>query len=160
MMSSNLPESAVRVQQALTNAGLAIDVLQMPGTTRTAREAAEAIGCTVSQIAKSLIFQRSHSKSAVLVVASGTNRVNEQRIEELCGEPLEKASPEFVRATTGYAIGGVPPLGFPSPIETLIDEDLLKYSEVWAAAGTPFSVFRIAPHLLQDLTGGKTLRIT
>jgi len=159
-MSSNLPESAMRVQQALLKAGLAVDVLQMPGTTRTAREAAETIGCTVSQIAKSLIFQRSHSKSAILIVASGTNRVNEQQIEKICGEPLGKASPDFVRATTGYVIGGVPPFGFPLPIETIIDEDLLEYSEVWAAAGTPFSVFCIPPEVLQNLTGGKIVRIT
>ena len=95
----------------------------------------------------------------VLVIASGVNRVNEQRMAERAGEELRKATPEFVRASTGFAIGGVPPVGFPAPIETWIDEELLLFEEVWAAAGTPFAVFRLDPRLLPRMTGGVAVRV-
>ena len=159
-MKADLPSSAARVQESLKAFGLSVDVVHMPGTTRTAKEAAETIGCTVAQIAKSLIFRGTKTGKAVLVVASGTNRVNEKQIQELSGEVLERATPDFVRSVTGYVIGGVPPLGFPAPIETWIDEDLLKHSEVWAAAGTPFSVFRLPPELLPKVTAGRVVQIT
>src|SRR5216683_2810759 len=124
-MSWQLPDSARRVQEALDRSGLAFRVVEMPASTRTAKEAAAAIGCTVAQIAKSILFRGAVSGSPLLVVASGGNRVNEQAVAALAGEPLEKASPDFVRQATGYAIGGVPPAGFPTPIATWIDRDLL-----------------------------------
>src|SRR5579885_1142164 len=144
-MDARLPESAQRVQAALEALGLQLNVVQMPETTRTAEEAAAAIGCAVGQIAKSILFKGVTTGKPILVVASGVNRVNEKHIEEYTGEPVKKAKPEFVRAATGYVIGGVPPVGFTSVIETWIDKDLLNHCDVWAAAGTPFSVFRLSP---------------
>jgi prolyl-tRNA editing enzyme YbaK/EbsC (Cys-tRNA(Pro) deacylase) len=126
----------------------------MPSSTRTAPEAAAAIGCSVSQIAKSILFKGATSGKPILVIASGTNRVDEKLVAEWTGERLAKAAPDFVREATGYVIGGVPPVGFPQPIETWIDADLLQYNEVWAAAGTPFTVFSLDPRALADLTGG------
>ena len=113
----------------------------------------------VAQIAKSILFRGAVSGQPVLVVASGVNRVNEQAAAALAGEPLEKASPDFVRAATGYAIGGVAPVGFPAPIATRIDQDLLQFEEVWAAAGTPFAVFSLDPHHLSEITGGAVARL-
>ena len=158
-MSLQLPESARRVQEALDRSGLAFRVVQMPASTRTAKEAAAAIGCTVAQIAKSILFRGAVSGKPILVVASGVNRVNEQAVAALAGEPPEKASPDFVRESTGYVIGGVPPVGFPSPIATWIDQDLLQFEEVWAAAGTPFAVFSLDPRSLPDITGGAVARV-
>jgi prolyl-tRNA editing enzyme YbaK/EbsC (Cys-tRNA(Pro) deacylase) len=158
-VEAKLPASAQRVQEALEAIGVSLKVLEMPDTTRTAQEAATAIGCTVAQIAKSILFRGAHTGKPVLVVASGVNRVNERCIAEQTGEPLEKAKPEFVRSATGYVIGGVPPVGFPKPVETWIDEDLLINSEVWAAAGTPFAVFRLDPQLLPKVTGGKVIKV-
>jgi prolyl-tRNA editing enzyme YbaK/EbsC (Cys-tRNA(Pro) deacylase) len=123
--------------------------VELPASTRTAKEAAQAIGCTVAQIVKSLIFRGSGTGKAILVLASGVNRVDEKRLGELAGEPVGKADADFVRRQTGFAIGGVPPIGHPAPIETYIDADLLQYGEIWAAAGTPRAVFRLKP---QDLT--------
>lgn len=124
-----------------------------PQGTRTAADAAAAVGCDVGQIVKSLVFRR-ESGAAVLVVASGRNRVDERKVEALLGEPIGKADASFVRETTGFAIGGVPPAGHASPVETIVDGDLLEYDEVWAAAGTPRDVFRTTPQQLVAMTGG------
>lgn len=159
-MDAGLPESAQRVQAALEVLGLRLSVVQMPETTGTAEEAAATIGCAVGQIAKSILFKGVTSGKPILVVASGVNRVNEKRIEEYTGEPVIKAKTEFVRAATGYVIGGVPPIGFTSVIETWIDKDLLNHSDVWAAAGTRFSVFCLSPQLLPKITGGRVVVIT
>jgi prolyl-tRNA editing enzyme YbaK/EbsC (Cys-tRNA(Pro) deacylase) len=158
-MDAALSPSAQRVKDALTALGLPMRVMEMPATTRTAQEAADAIGCRVAQIAKSIVFMGKDTGKPVLVIASGVNRVNEQRMAERAGEELRKATPEFVRASTGFAIGGVPPVGFPAPIETWIDEELLLFEEVWAAAGTPFAVFRLDPRLLPRMTGGVAVRV-
>lgn len=158
-METKLPPSSLRVQEALTRLDLPFQVVVMPDTTRTAQEAAAAIGCSVAQIAKSILFRSALSGKAVLVVASGVNRVNEKLVAALRGEALEKATADFVRTSTGYVIGGVPPLGFPEPIETWIDEDLLQYEEVWAAAGTPFAVFSFKPESLAGMTAGTVARI-
>jgi prolyl-tRNA editing enzyme YbaK/EbsC (Cys-tRNA(Pro) deacylase) len=158
-MEAKLPGRSQRVQDALARLGLPFQVVVMPDTTRTAQEAASAIGCGVAQIAKSILFKSAQSGKPVLVVASGVNRVNEKLVTALRGEALEKASAEFVRTSTGYVIGGVPPLGFPEPIETWIDEDLLRFEEVWAAAGTPFAVFRFKPQSLAQMTAGTVARI-
>ena len=158
-MAAELPASAQRVQAALNQAGAAFRVVTMPATTRTAQDAASAIGCTVEQIAKSILFRGARTAKPILVIASGVNRVNERTIAGLTGEPIEKPKAEFVRDATGFAIGGIPPLGFPQPIETWIDQDLLKYGEVWAAAGTPNAVFSLNPSSLALLTGGSVVQV-
>ena len=156
---TELSPSASKVQQALEKAGFSLSVVELPDSTRTAAEAAQAVGCQVGQIVKSLVFKGKRSLKPILVVASGANRVNESRIEALIGEPLGKADAEFVRQHTGFAIGGVPPLGHTQPLETYIDEDLLRYSRVWAAAGTPHAVFELDPTDLPALTGGTVISI-
>ena len=142
---SDLSPSAQRVQDALTPFGLALQVVEFDASTRTAQDAANAIGCTVGQIVKSLIFMTKQTRRGVLILASGSNRVDEKKIAALLGEKIEKADADFVRVQTGFVIGGVPPVGHTNPMETRINEDLLHYDVVWAAAGTPNAVFRLAP---------------
>ncbi len=156
---TELSEKAQKVQEFLTALGLSVEVKELPQSTRTAQEAAKAIGCAVGQIAKSLVFRGGQSGKAILVVASGSNRVNEARLAELAGEPVAKADASFVRAYTGFVIGGVPPVGHSSPLETYIDQDLLQYEEIWAAAGTPHAVFRLTPDELQKIVPGKIVSI-
>jgi prolyl-tRNA editing enzyme YbaK/EbsC (Cys-tRNA(Pro) deacylase) len=158
-MMQELSTSARKVQDALNTRGFSCKVVELPDSTHTAKEAAQAIGCGVEQIVKSLIFKGKHSNKPLLVVASGTNRVSEKRLGELAGEPITKADADFVRQHTGFAVGGVPPVGHTEQIETFIDEDLLQYEEIWAAAGTPFAVFRLTPSDLQTMTGGRTVSI-
>lgn len=158
-MNQELSSSAQRVQEYLIARGLELRVIELPDSTRTAPEAAQAVGCQVGQIVKSLIFRTKRSGRAVLVLASGANRVNEARIEALTGEPLGKADADFVRQQTGFAIGGVPPVAHTNPILTFIDQDLLQYAEIWAAAGTPHAVFRLSPQELVSLTGGQVVEI-
>jgi prolyl-tRNA editing enzyme YbaK/EbsC (Cys-tRNA(Pro) deacylase) len=138
---------------------LALHVIELPASTRTVVEAAQAVGCQVGQIVKSLVFRKAISGSPLLIVASGAHRVNEARIGELVGEPIGKADADFVRQRTGYSIGGVPPVGHNEPIETLVDEDLLQYGEIWAAAGTPNAVFRLTPEELVRMTGGRVVKV-
>ncbi|MGP1256082.1 MAG: YbaK/EbsC family protein [Kiloniellales bacterium] len=149
-----LKPAAERVQAALAEAGLQAEVREFPQSTRTAADAAAAIGCRVAQIAKSLIFKGRESGRPILVVVSGTNRVEERKVAALVGEALEKADAAFVRSATGYAIGGVPPVGHVDPPITVIDEDLLQLDEIWAAAGTPNAVFALTPEALVTLTSG------
>jgi prolyl-tRNA editing enzyme YbaK/EbsC (Cys-tRNA(Pro) deacylase) len=153
-----LEPSAAKVQEALAAAGFRNEVVMVPASARTAAEAAAAIGCTVAQIAKSLVF-RAASGRAVLVVASGAHRVDEALVAAAVGEPIGRADPEFVRAETGYAIGGVPPLGHARPPLALVDEALLAHAEVWAAAGHPRAVFRATPQELVAMTGGRVVRV-
>jgi prolyl-tRNA editing enzyme YbaK/EbsC (Cys-tRNA(Pro) deacylase) len=157
---SSLKPRAQKVQNILESAGLECRVVELPASTRSAAEAARAIGCSVAQIAKSIVFRALETDRAVLVVASGRNRVNEQAVADSLGEPIEKASPEFVREATGYAIGGVPPCGHAGSLTIFIDRDLLELGELWAAAGTPNAVFRLAPEHLIQLTRGKILEMT
>ena len=159
-MAHELSASAQRVQRILHDLGFSSRVVELPDSTRTAKEAAQAIGCQVAQIVKSLVFRGKSSDKAILVVASGTNRVNERRLSELIGEPLDKADAVFVREHTGFAIGGVPPVGHMERLETFIDEDLLQYEELWAAAGTPHAVFPLTPVELQTMTSGQVVTIT
>lgn len=154
-----LAPSAQKVQDTLTERGFANQVVEMPDSTRTSAEAAAAVGCTVGQIAKSLIFRGKQTGTAILVIASGANRVNEKKIAAVVGEPIEKPDAEFVRAQTGFVIGGVPPLGHPIPLRTLIDPDLLSYAVIWAAAGTPNAVFRLLPSELVAMTGGQVAEV-
>lgn len=158
-MPEELSSSARKVQNALAEMGYDYRVQELPQSTRTALEAAQAVGCQVEQIVKSLIFRAKQSGQAVLVVASGSNRVNEKKLAARLGEPIERATPDFVRQQTGYAIGGVPPLGHANPLLTFVDEDLLQYAQVWAAAGTPFAVFGLEPADLVKMTGGEVTGI-
>lgn len=158
-MSQPLSSSAQRVQQSLQASGVSLRVIELPKSTRSAPEAAEAVGCRVEQIVKSLVFRRRDTGLPVLVLASGANRVNEERMAELLSEPVERADPEFVRRHSGFSIGGVPPAGHPEPLETFIDEELMLHDEIWAAAGTPNAVFRLTPADLLAVTSGRVVRI-
>lgn len=149
-----LKPSARRVQAALAGKGHGFEVREFPDSTRTSAEAAAAIGCAVGQIAKSLIFRGETSGRPVLVVASGSNRVDERKVAAAIGEPIGRADAAFVRERTGFAIGGVPPLGHLEPPLVVLDEDLRGYAEIWAAAGTPNAVFRLTPDELPGLAGG------
>jgi prolyl-tRNA editing enzyme YbaK/EbsC (Cys-tRNA(Pro) deacylase) len=152
--------NAEKVQQAIEQLGLHCRVVEMPDSTRTAKEAAQAIGCTVERIAKSLVFRAKQSGAAILVIASGTNRVNERTFAAYLGEPIERADADFVRDHTGYPIGGVPPVGHGSPLRTFLDQDLWQYETIWAAAGTPHAVVQLTPSDLKTLTGGDVVGIT
>lgn len=149
-----LSPSALKVQQSLDNAGVSCRVLELEVSARTATEAAEAVGCAVGQIVKSLVFRGETSGKAILALVSGSNRVDVKLLETACGEPVGKADASFVRERTGFAIGGIPPLGHAEPLCPIIDRDLLEYPEVWAAAGTPHALFRITPAELVSITGG------
>jgi len=154
----SLKPSAQRVQAALSARGLDLQVVELEVTARSAAEAAAAVGCQVGQIAKSLVFRAGSSGRAVLVIASGANRVDLKRVEALLGEALEKPDADFVRVETGFAIGGIPPLGHDRPLLTVIDEDLLRFERIWAAAGHPNAVFALTPAQLVEMTGGRVAR--
>jgi prolyl-tRNA editing enzyme YbaK/EbsC (Cys-tRNA(Pro) deacylase) len=158
-METRLPESARRVQEFLETRGMNSAVVELPDSTRTAADAARAIGCEVAHIAKSLVFRAARTGRSILVIASGANRVDEDAVARLVAEPIEKASPEFVRERTGYAIGGVPPVAHVHEPVVFIDQDLQAYSEIWAAAGTSRTVFRIAPKKLIEVTGGQVIPV-
>jgi prolyl-tRNA editing enzyme YbaK/EbsC (Cys-tRNA(Pro) deacylase) len=158
-MAQNLSSSAQKVQDALNAFGLTCRVVEMPQTTRTADDAARAVGCTVGQIVKSLIFIGKQSGRPVLVATSGANRVDKKKLADLIGESPGRADADFVRKTTGYAIGGVPPTGHVQNITVFIDEDLIQYEEIWAAAGTPRAVFKLTPRDLLKITGGKVVAV-
>ena len=145
--------TALRTLQLLREAGIDAQVVEFERPTRTSAEAAAAIGCSVAEIAKSIVFRGKISGQAVIVVASGDNRVSEVKVAAKLGEPLARADADFVRMATGYAIGGVAPIGYSQPVKLLLDEDLRNFDTVWAAAGTPFSVFPIKPDQLRGLTG-------
>lgn len=154
-----LPSGAARFRDGARKLGLDPQIFVFPKSTRTAAEAAAAIGCEVAQIAKSLIFRSRARGTPVLVVASGANRVDEGAVaralaEPLAGEDIERADPDFVRDVTGYAIGGVPPIGHAVRPLVAIDRDLLSHDVIWAAAGAPNAVFRTSPGELVELTGG------
>lgn len=156
---SALSASAARVQAVLDGIGLGHTVIEHEQSTRTSQEAADAVGCTVGQIAKSLIFRTRQTGRPVLVVASGANRVDEKAVAALIGEKIERADPDFVREKTGFVIGGVPPLGHAEPPLVLIDEDLATFTDIWAAAGTPNAVFRLTPDQLVAITGGRVAAV-
>jgi prolyl-tRNA editing enzyme YbaK/EbsC (Cys-tRNA(Pro) deacylase) len=147
--------TALRVAQLLRDAGLAGEIVEFEQPTRTSAEAAAAIGCTVAEIAKSIVFRGAASGEAVIVVASGANRVSEAKVAARVGEALARADADFVREATGYAIGGVAPLGHAKPVKLLLDEDLRRFGKVWAAGGTPFSVFPLTPEELRTITGAE-----
>ena len=159
-MDNTLPPSASKVQAALAAAGLDARVVVRLLPTRTAEEAAAACGCAVAQIVKSLVFRGAESQRPYLFLVSGKNRVIERGFAALLGERLERPDADFVRLVTGYAIGGIPPLGLATAMQTLMDQDLLAFDTVWAAAGTPNAVFPVAPAKLQQAAGARLVSMT
>lgn len=159
-MTDKLSKSAQRVQDVLSQNGSKFEVLELPSSTRTANDAAVTIGCEVAQIVKSLLFRSGNTNQPILILASGVNRVNEKTIENLIGENVLKADADFTRNVTGFAIGGVPPVGHKSKIDKIyIDEDLLKFEKLWAAAGTPNAVFCMQSCEIAKITDGKIVCI-
>jgi prolyl-tRNA editing enzyme YbaK/EbsC (Cys-tRNA(Pro) deacylase) len=147
--------TALRTEELLRDAGIDTQVVEFEQTTRTSAEAAAAIGCSVAEIAKSVVFRGRTSGQAIVVVASGNNRVSEAKVAALLGEPLARADAEFVRAATGYAIGGVAPVGHVQAVRLLLDAELRRFARIWAAAGTPFAVFALTPDELARVTGAE-----
>lgn len=152
-------DSVERVRAALAAFGLAAGIRHFDQTTRSAAEAAAAIGCAVAEIAKSLVFRIGGGERAVLVIASGANRVDERKIAAALGASISRADAAFVRAATGFAIGGVAPIGHTTRPVILIDADLFRHETVWAAAGSPFDVFPISPDKLREITAGLVLEV-
>ena len=153
MPAMALKPAAQRVEDLLAAQGMGGRVVEFPDSTRSSAEAAAAIGCTLAQIAKSLVF-KSASGRPVLVVASGINRVDEKKVKAEIGQKIGRADADYVRERTGYAIGGVAPFGHSETPIVLIDRDLLVLDPIWAAAGTPNAVFRLSPDELVRLSGG------
>jgi prolyl-tRNA editing enzyme YbaK/EbsC (Cys-tRNA(Pro) deacylase) len=154
-----LSPSAQKVQEALSQSGVQLQVVELPASTRTSAEAAQAVGCQVGQIAKSLVFKTSDTQKPILVIASGANRVDEAKVGARLGEAIGKADADFVRSRTGFVIGGVPPVGHTEALKTFIDEDLLNYQQIWAAAGTPNAVFPLTPTDLIQITQGEVIKV-
>ncbi len=154
-----LSPTAQKVQDLLAERGFQCTVVEHAESTRTAQEAADRAGCLLGQITKSLIFKGTHSGKPILVLTSGANRVNEKLISSYAGEPIGRADADFVRNVTGFAIGGVPPIGHAQPMETYLDEDLLQYPTVWAAAGTPNAIFEVTPADLREMTAARIARV-
>jgi prolyl-tRNA editing enzyme YbaK/EbsC (Cys-tRNA(Pro) deacylase) len=146
--------SVQRVQKALDSLNVPAQIKELPSSTRTAREAADAVGCQVGQIVKSLVFRGVESQQPYIILTSGSNKVDEKTVAKVLGETIKFASAVFVREETGFAIGGVSPFGLKQDLQTYIDQDLLIFSELWAAAGSPNAVFRIQPDVLVEKTGG------
>jgi prolyl-tRNA editing enzyme YbaK/EbsC (Cys-tRNA(Pro) deacylase) len=149
-----------RVRQAAADLGLAVEIVEMPGSTRTAEDAAAACGCAVGQIVKSLVFVGAETRRPLLLLVSGANRVDETGVRAAIGEALERPDATYVRTTTGFAIGGVAPIGHETPMATYLDRDLLAFETVWAAAGSPKAVFAIAPARLAEATGATVIAVT
>ncbi|MES2252419.1 MAG: YbaK/EbsC family protein [Pseudomonadota bacterium] len=159
-MKQILAKSAPSVQTALTKYGVECNVIELSDSTRTASDAAAELGCEVGQIVKSLIYKTQSMGQPVLVLVSGLNRVNERSVEHQLGEEVSKANADFARDFTGFSIGGIPPVGHKKSIKLIfIDKDLLEFDNVWAAAGTPNSVFNVKGTDLVAMTGGTVISI-
>ena len=158
-MDKTLSPSAQKIQDILNSLGYNYTVVEHVESTRTAQEAANRAGCELGQIVKSLIFKGKESGKPILVLTSGANRVDEKRISRYAGEAIGRADADFVRAVTGFAIGGVPPVGHVQPMETYLDEDFLQYPTIWAAAGTPNAIFELKTDDLQKMTDGKVVMV-
>jgi len=156
---TQLSPSAQKIQDLLNSRGYNYTVIEHAESTRTAQEAADRAGCELGQIVKSLIFRGKTSGKPILVLTSGANRVDEKRISEYAGESISRANADFVRTVTGFAIGGVPPIGHAERMETYLDEDFLQYQVIWAAAGTPNAIFELKTEDLQKMTDGKVIQV-
>lgn len=159
-MSEGSRDGVRRVREALEQRGFTPRVVELDRTARSAKEAAEALGCRVEQIVKSLVFKGSRSGRPVLVLASGPNRVDETKISTLLSEPIEKADARYVKEKTGFSIGGVPPVGHAEMPVAFVDEDLMGEEEIWAAAGHTHAVFGMRPPDLLEMTGGRVTSVT
>ncbi|MBN1303721.1 MAG: YbaK/EbsC family protein [Anaerolineales bacterium] len=159
-MINKLSKNAQIIQETLHQKGLHCQVIEFSESTRTAQEAADRCNCQLEQIVKSLIFKGKKSGIPILVLTSGANRVDLKRLQAAIGEKTSRAEAEFVREVTGFSIGGVAPVGHPQPIVTYMDQDLLKFDTVWAAAGTPNAVFEVSPAELQRITNARPLQVT
>lgn len=155
-----MSKSLKRVKAHLEELGLPVHVLHVTVPTNTAQQAADAIGCEVDQIVKSVIFRGETSGEALLFLTSGGNRVDPDKAAEFAGEPLGKADAALIRAQTGFAIGGVSPFGHINPIRSFMDPRLLDFDLIWAAAGTPHHLFDIDPRLVLEKTGAKVAEFT
>ena len=151
--------SAQRVQNALTNLGYNGHVMELEASTRTAAEAAQAAGCEVGQIVKSLVFMLEPEGQPVLILVSGVNRVHEKHLGRLLGGTLARPDADYVHDISGFAIGGIPPVGHKTLLKTYLDEDLLQYDTVWAAAGTPNAIFPIEPQALLKMSGAQVVSV-
>lgn len=158
-MNKELSGSAKKVQHFLIDNGFSCEVKELPDSTRTAEEAARAIGCDVAQIAKSLIFIDKATGNPILVIASGANQVDIKKIEHFKGLQLLKADGKFVKERVGFAIGGIPPVGHNEKMMTFLDPTLKNYDWIWAAAGTPFAVFRLSSNEIQKMTEGEFVEL-
>lgn len=158
-MNTSLSPSAQKIQGLLNSLGYNYSVIEHAESTRTAEEAAQRAGCELGQIVKSLIFRGKTSGKPILVLTSGANRVDEKRISEYAGESIGRADADFVRSVTGFAIGGIPPIGHLQKMQTWLDEDFLQYSTIWAAAGTPNAIFELKTEDLQKMTEGKVVKV-
>lgn len=159
MHEKSMSRSARRVQDALIAAGTRLKVTELPGSTRTAEDAAATLGCDVAQIAKTLVFRATPGENAVIAVVSGINQVDTKRLASLHGQKLKRADADFVRDQTGFAIGGVAPVGLTHALPIYLDEDLMGLSCLFAAAGTPNSVFELEPDELRQITGGRVVEL-
>jgi len=153
----SLSKKSQMVQQALNEHNLTLDVIELDASTRTAQDAANAVGCDIGQICKSLVFRS--GDTPVLFLVSGKNQLNVAQVSAHLGISLEKADAGFTKQKTGYSIGGIPPVAHTNPITTYIDRTLLSYQHIWAAAGTPHSVFKLESELLPVLTGGSVIDV-
>jgi len=159
MMSQLSSKTAQKFQEMLNEYGVELKVVEFDQSTRTAKEAADAVGCELGQIAKSIVFKSGKTNRPILVITSGVNRVNENKITEYIGEPLKKPDATFIQERIGYVIGGVPPFGHKEPITPFIDQDLVQYEVIWGAAGTPNTVFPITPDQLINISKGKVVSV-
>lgn len=155
-----MSKSLERVRAALSGAGLADEILEMQAETRTAEQAAAAAGCALDQIVKSIIFRGEATGHVVLFLTAGGNRVDPARASAVAGQALGRADADQVRTETGFAIGGVAPIGHLNPVTAFLDPRLLDFATVWAAAGTPRHIFPIAPANLQRLSGARIAAFT
>ena len=158
-MNQQLSAKAANFQEFLSSRGFEGKVVELSESTRTSAEAAAAIGCEVEEIAKSIVFYVKDTLRPILVIASGTNRVDEKKLKKLVGGKLKRADADFVREVTGFVIGGVPPAGHIEPLQTFMDLDLLQFSKVWAAAGSHYAVFPIKPKVLLGLCNAEAFDI-
>ncbi|MCZ2260140.1 YbaK/EbsC family protein [Sporosarcina sp. G11-34] len=155
----NLTVNTQIIQKKFQELGHANEIKKLTDSARTAQEAADALGCEIAQIAKSIVFRLKSTGEPLLVVASGINRINEKSMAQQLNDKLGKADADFVRESTGFVIGGVPPLGHKNPVRTLIDEDLFQYETIWAAAGHPKVVFQLTPNELEKMTNGQVISV-
>lgn len=155
-----MSKSLKRVKAALETANLDVEIMETGTDTRTAQQAADVAGCHVDQIAKSIIFKGETSGDAILFLTAGGNRVDTQKASKVAGEPLGKADAALIRAQTGFAIGGVSPLGHLNPIRAFLDPRLMEFEVIWAAAGTPHHIFPIAPEQLISVTNAQRADFT